>query len=86
MERAVGTNIHPGVILKEDLIESAGLSISRAAELLAVPEETLTEIVNGNEAITLDLASRVEAVFGGRADFWLRMQSGYDRTKIEDKL
>ena len=84
MERANKTNIHPGIILKEDVIEPNQLSIGRAAELLGVSRLTLSKIANGRGSITPNIALRIEIVFGGNADFWLRMQRGYDL--IEEKI
>lgn len=84
MERANKTNIHPGIILKEDVIEANQLSIGRAAELLGVSRLTLSKIANGKGSITPNIALRIEKVFGGNADFWLRMQRGYDL--IEEKV
>ena len=84
MERANKTNIHPGIILKEDVIESNQLSIGKAAELLGVSRLTLSKTANGKGSITPNIALRIEKVFGGNADFWLRMQRGYDL--IEEKV
>lgn len=84
MERAIETNIHPGIILKEDVIKANGLSIGEAADLLAVSRLTLSKIANGKGAITPNIALRIETVFGGNADFWLRMQRGYDL--MEEKI
>ncbi len=81
MERAIWTNIHPGIILKEDVINANGLNIGEAADLLAVSRLTLSKIANGKGAITPNIALRIETVFGGNADFWLRMQRGYDLIK-----
>lgn len=78
MERAIETNIHPGIILKEDVFEANGLSISDAAERLGVSRITISKIVNEKGSITPNIALRIEKVFGGNADFWLRMQRGYD--------
>lgn len=84
MERANETNIHPGIILKEDVIDANQLSIGRTAALLGVSSLTLSKIANGKGAITPNIALRIEKVFGGQADFWLRMQRGYDL--IEEKV
>lgn len=83
MERAASTNIHPGILLKEDVIDANGLSIGKA-ELLDVSRLTLSKIANGKGAITPNIALRIEQAFGGNADFWLRMQRGYDL--IEEKV
>ena len=84
MERANQTNIHPGIILKEDVIQANGLTIGEAANMLAVSRLTLSKIANGKGTITPNIALRIETVFGGNADFWLRMQRGYDL--IEEKV
>lgn len=84
MERAIETNIHPGIILKEDVIKANGLNIGEAADLLAVSRLTLSKIANGKGAITPNIALRIETVFGGNADLWLRMQRGYDL--MEEKI
>jgi len=84
VERAASTNLHPGIILKEDIIDANGLSIGKAADLLAVSRLTLSKIANGKGAITPNIALRIEQAFGGNADFWLRMQRGYDL--IEEKI
>ena len=84
MKRTNETNIHPGIILKEDVIDSNQLSIGRAADLLGVSKLTLSKITNGKGSITPNIALRIEKVFGGNADFWLRMQRGYDL--IEEKV
>ena len=84
MEQAINTHIHPGIILKEDVIETNELTIGKAAELLDVSRLTLSKIANGKASITPNIALRIESVFGGNADFWLRMQRGYDL--IEEKI
>ena len=84
MERSKETNIHPGIILKEDIIEANNLSIGGAAEVLGVSRLTLSKIANGKGSITPNIALRIEKAFGGNADFWLRMQRGYDL--MEEKI
>jgi antitoxin HigA-1 len=84
MERATSTNNHPGIILKEDVIEANHITIGEAAILLDVSRLTLSKIANGRGAITPNIALRIETVFGGNADSWLRMQRGFDL--IEEKI
>jgi addiction module HigA family antidote len=78
MKRSVSTNIHPGIILKEDVLEANNLTIGQGADLLGVSKLTLSKITNGKGAITPNIALRIEKAFGGNADFWLRMQRGYN--------
>ena len=86
MERHKSINIHPGVILLEDVIKPLNLTISEAANLLDVSRLTLSKIVNSKGAITPNIAIRVSLVFGGKADFWLRMQRNYDLRKAEEEF
>lgn len=83
MEKHNSTNIHPGLILKEDLIIPAGITVGQASDLLQVSRVTLSKIINGTGAITPNIALRIASVFAGKTDFWLRMQRGYDL--IEEK-
>jgi addiction module HigA family antidote len=44
--------VHPGEILREDLMVPLGLSINRLARDLRVPVTRMSEIVNGRRSIT----------------------------------
>jgi len=79
-------HIHPGEILLEDVIKPAGLTISKAAELFRVSRLTLSKIVNKRGSISPNIALRIEAVFGGKADFWLRLQRIYDLEEARENL
>jgi addiction module HigA family antidote len=68
---------HPGALLKDD-IEALGLSVAATAKGLGVTRQQLYRVINGESAITPDMALRLEKALGGGADFWLRMQSAYD--------
>jgi len=78
MKKHKDIHVHPGEILFEDVIKPTGITIGEAASLLKVSRLTLSKIVNGRGGITPNIALRVEAVFGGKADFWLRLQRKYD--------
>lgn len=86
MERHKSINVHPGLILLEDVITPLNLSITESANLLDVSRLTLSKIVNGKGAITPNIAIRISLVFGGKADFWLRMQRSYDLRKAEEEF
>ena len=78
MRKHQDIHIHPGEILLEDVIKPTGITISQAADVLKVSRLTLSKILNGRGGITPNMALRIEAVFGGKADFWLRLQRTYD--------
>jgi addiction module HigA family antidote len=69
--------IHPGEILKDELME-IGMSANAFAHELHVPANRITAIINGNRSITADTALRISRFFGTTPEFWLNLQSAYD--------
>ncbi|MGQ9370227.1 HigA family addiction module antitoxin [Azospirillum sp. ST 5-10] len=65
---------HPGEILAEKLAE-IGVSVAALARTLDVPQIQMAEIVNGERAVTTDIALRLGAYFGTSARFWLNLQA-----------
>ncbi len=70
--------IHPGEILREDLMIPYGISASRLARDLRVPVTRITDILHGRRSITADTALRLGRYFGNDARFWLNLQTAYD--------
>lgn len=70
--------IHPGEILKEDLMAPLGLSINRLARELRVPVTRISDIVNGRRSLTADTCLRLARYFGTTPEFWMNLQSTYD--------
>ena len=76
--------IHPGEVLAEDLA-ALQMSAAQLARQLKVPTNRITEILNGQRAITGDTALRLGHFFGTSAQFWLNLQSLYDLRRAEQK-
>ena len=72
--------IHPGEILKEELVELK-LSANAIAKALDVPTNRITSILNEQRGITADTALRLAKFFGTTPDFWMSLQSSYDVKK-----
>ena len=70
--------VHPGEILREDLMAPLGLSINGLARDLRVPVTRMSEIVNGRRSITADTALRLARYFSTTPEFWVNLQSAYD--------
>ena len=70
--------VHPGEILREDLMAPLGLSINRLARDLRVPVTRMSEIVNGRRSITADTALRLARYFSTTPEFWVNLQGAYD--------
>ncbi len=78
--------IHPGEILREDLLKELGLSEYRLAKDIGVPALRINQIVKGRRAITADTALRLGRYFGTSAEFWMNLQAHYDLEVARDRL
>lgn len=76
--------VHPGKIIKH-CIESAGLSVTDAAERLGVTRQTLSRVINAKTSLSAEMAVRVSKAFGSTPEHWLRMQMAYDMGRMRDK-
>ena len=70
--------VHPGEILREDLLNPLGISINRLGRDLRVPVTRMSEIVNGRRGITADTALRLARYFGTTPEFWMNLQASFD--------
>ena len=71
------TAIHPGEHLAEQL-EELGMSAAELARRLKVPTNRVTQVLNGQRAITGDTALRLGHFFGTSGEFWLNLQKLYE--------
>ena len=76
--------IHPGEHLAEEL-DALNMSAAELARQLKVPTNRVTEILNGQRAITGDTALRLAHFFGTSPEFWLALQSLYELRLAEAK-
>lgn len=70
--------VHPGEILREELMNPLGLSINALARALKVPVMRISDIVNEKRGITADTALRLARYFGSTPDLWLGLQVDYE--------
>ena len=68
---------HPGEILEEKLDELK-MTSKQLAERTGKPEKTISAIINGNSAITPDMAVLLEQAVQIPANYWLRHQALHD--------
>lgn len=78
--------IHPGEVLKEDFMVPLGLSASQLAMSLHVPPGRITQIVNGQRAITAETALRLSRYFGTTAELWTNLQTHYELELAKDEF
>jgi addiction module HigA family antidote len=69
---------HPGDLIRTEIVDALGLTVSKAAEILGVRRATLSDILHGKAALTPEMALRIEKAFGPDMHHLLRMQLAYD--------
>ena len=79
-------NIHPGEILKAEVIDANELSITAASQYLGITRTTLSNIINGKSDVSPEMCYRIAVVFGGSPEIWANLQTKYNLKKIEDKV
>src|SRR4051812_14358866 len=79
-------NIHPGVILREEVINANELSITEAAKMLGVTRTTLSNIINSKSDLSPEMCYRIAGVFGGTPDIWANLQTKFNLRAMADKV
>ena len=77
--------VHPGEILREDVLAELGLSVGDAAARLGVSRVTLSRVLHGHARISPNLAVRLEQAGVGTARAWLAMQTTHDLAAERDR-
>lgn len=72
------TPVHPGEILREDVLADLGLSVNETASRLGISRVTLSRVLHGHAGISPNLAVRLEEAGVGTARAWLAMQAAHD--------
>ena len=76
------TPSHPGDFVRTEIVEELGLTVTKAAEILGVRRATLSDLLNGNSALSPEMALRIEKAFDVNMDMLLRMQAWYDASQM----
>ena len=69
--------VHPGALVK-DWMDEKSVAAAELAALGGIPETSVRRIVEGREDITPAVAAALERATGISADFWMRVQKGYE--------
>lgn len=70
--------MHPGELLRDEL-EARGVSQKALSAEIGVRPSIISEVINGKRAISTEYALLLEAALGIDADFWLKLQSDYNK-------
>ena len=71
---------HPGEVLREEL-ECRNITQTKLANQIGIKVSLLNELINGKRDFTIEYAMLIEAALGIEADFWINMQSAYNKAR-----
>src|SRR3954471_19327455 len=69
---------HPGGLLRRQVIEPLGLTVTEAAKALGVSRPAVSNLLNGRVAVSPEMAIRFEKAFGIDLETMLGLQHAYD--------
>ena len=75
--------VHPGEIIKQDILPSVGLSVTAAAKALGVSRQMLHDILAERKPLSAVMCLKVSRLFGGTPELWMRLQAAYYLKKAE---
>ena len=75
--------VHPGEIIKKDILPSVGLTVTAAAKALGVSRQMLHDILAERKRLSVIMCLKLARLFGGTPEVWMRLQAAYDLKKAE---
>ena len=70
---------HPGMFIREEILDELNLSVSEAAKVLErSPRHPLPDLINGNAALSAEMALWIEKAFGVKMETLLNLQAWHD--------
>jgi antitoxin HigA-1 len=78
--------MHPGELLRKDVIPALGKPKAEIARLLGISRQTLYDILEERQPITPAMALRIGKLCGNGPTLWLNLQRGFDLWKAEREL
>lgn len=74
--------LHPGEIVKDALIDGAGLSVTDAAQKLGVSRTALSRLLNCHAGISPEMALRLSKLLNTSIEMWINVQAQYDTWQV----
>ncbi len=71
----------PGTVFLEDVMKPLGLTVTDAARILGVSEDTISKFIDEKVAISQEMAIRISEATGTSVESWMNMQKKYEQTK-----
>ena len=78
--------MHPGELIREDMLPALGVSKTELAQSLGISRQTLYDILNERRPVTAEMAVRFGKLFGNGPRFWVNMQRAFDLAIAEQTV
>ena len=75
--------MHPGELLREEILPALARPKTEIAKLLGVSRQTLYDIIDEKQPVTATMALRLGKLCGNGPDLWLNLQKRYDLQRAE---
>lgn len=78
--------VHPGEVLREDVLPALRRSKTEIARLLGISRQTLHDILAERQPVTPSMALRIGKLCGNGPELWIRMQAAHDLHRAEQEV
>ncbi len=78
--------MHPGELLREVTLPATGLSKAEIARPLGISRQTLYDLIEERQPVTVAMALRLGRLFGNTPEFWLDLQRNHDLRIVEQRM
>jgi addiction module HigA family antidote len=74
--------VHPGEIIRQDILPEIGISVTAVAKALGVSRQMVHEILAERKPLSAVMCLKVSRLFGSTPEFWMRLQAEYDLKRV----
>ena len=78
--------VHPGELLREDVLPALGRPRAEIARLLGISRQSLYDLVEEKQAVAASTGLRIGKLTGTTAESWMRLQQAFDLKTAERAL
>jgi antitoxin HigA-1 len=78
--------LHPGELLREDIIPALGKPKTEIARLLGISRQALYNILNENAPVSAEMAVKIGKLCGNGPTLWLNLQRAFDLWQAQRRV